>query len=543
MVLSTSESSSSSMWTFGRINALFRWFNEHLISWTSTATINMTSSSPSPFRLLEAFKTSSFRLWLRVLDHGTFSIGVVLSLIVLYAVRYLASPHRNLPPGPRGYPIIGNLFEMIGGGQWLKYAEWHKKYGDLIYLNAAGQPVIIINSQRVAAELLDRRAAIYSDRPHNAVTDIITGGLFFGFSRYGDAWRRMRRAANERFSKTSVMGFYETQMTEAVLLASDFLIGPARWDQHIRRATASGILSVVYGYPTLESEQDHIVVAINDFAERLFKAASIGSHLVHFFPGCDISLADRPKSLAKWKRDAEAWHKQDTAMFEGLFYMAEANVAKGDDHQSVAATLISEVEKNKLSQIERAWFGGTIYAGGSDTTSATMAWWTLAMVAYPETQARAHAELDAIVGRARLPTFADYPRLPYIRAMVKEVLRWRPAGPLGVPHRSTEDDCEDNAPGGSYIKEQGHFSFGFGRRSCVARHMANNSLFINFAVMLWANKLERKKDASGRFLPLDVDGYVDVGLVARPVPFEFEITPRFSETTGMLAQERELRGL
>ena len=94
----------------------------------------------------------------------------------------------------------------------------------------------------------------------------------------------MRRAANERFSKGSVKGFYETQMTEAVLLASDFLIGPAQWDQHIRRASASAILSVVYGYPTLESEQDHIVVAINDFAERLFKAASIGSHLVHFLP-------------------------------------------------------------------------------------------------------------------------------------------------------------------------------------------------------------------------------------------------------------------
>ena len=76
------------------------------------------------------------------------------------------------------------------------------------------------------------------------------------------------------------------------------------------------------------------------------------------------------------------------------------------------------------------------------------------------------------------------------------------------------DVSEDNAPGSSYIKEQGHFSFGFGRRSCVARHMANNSLFIDFAVMLWANKLERKKDASGLFLPLDVDGWVDVGLVA-----------------------------
>ena len=59
--------------------------------------------------------------------------------------------------------------------------------GDLIYLNAAGQPIVIINSPKVGVALLDRRAAIYSDRPRNIVaSDIMTGGLFFGFSRYGD---------------------------------------------------------------------------------------------------------------------------------------------------------------------------------------------------------------------------------------------------------------------------------------------------------------------------------------------------------------------
>ena len=52
-----------------------------------------------------------------------------------------------------------------------------------------------------------------------------------------------------------------------------------------------------------------------------------------------------------------------------------------------------------------------------------MAWWMLAMLAYPETQARAQAELDAVVGRALLPTFAGYPLLPYTPAMVKDVLR------------------------------------------------------------------------------------------------------------------------
>jgi cytochrome P450 len=184
-----------------------------------------------------------------------------------------------------------------------------------------------------------------------------------------------------------------------------------------------------------------------------------------------------------------------------------------------------------------------------------MAWWTLAMLAYPETQARAHAELDAVVGRGRLPTFADYPHLRYIRAMVKELLRWRPIAPLALPHRSTEDDwyegmfipkgtiCIANVwhinhdpeiygenaahfdparyldangelvPGPSGTKEEGHVSYGFGRRECPGRHVANNSLFINIAIVLWAMKIERKKDPSGQLIALDVDGFVDQGIV------------------------------
>jgi cytochrome P450 len=193
--------------------------------------------------------------------------------------------------------------------------------------------------------------------------------------------------------------------------------------------------------------------------------------------------------------------------------------------------------------------------GGSESTSSMMAWWTLAMLAYPETQARAHAELDAVVGRGRLPTFADYPDLRYIRAMVKELLRWRPVAPLALPHQSTEDDwyegmfipkgtiCLANVwhinhdpeiygenaahfeparyldangdlvPGPSGTKEEGHVSYGFGRRECPGRHVANNSLFIDIAIVLWAMKIERKKDLSGQLIPLDVDGFVDQGIV------------------------------
>ena len=59
--------------------------------------------------------------------------------------------------------------------------------GDLIYLNVAGQPIVVINSPKVGVALLDRRAAIYSDRPPNIVaSDIMSDGLLFAFSRYAD---------------------------------------------------------------------------------------------------------------------------------------------------------------------------------------------------------------------------------------------------------------------------------------------------------------------------------------------------------------------
>ena len=70
--------------------------------------------------------------------------------------------------------------------------------------------------------------------------------------------------------------------------------------------------------------------------------------------------------------------------------------------------------------------------GGAHTSAALMSWWALAMLAYPDVQKRAQLELDAIVGRTRTPTFADLPHLPYIEAMVKELLRWGTIAPLGL---------------------------------------------------------------------------------------------------------------
>ena len=240
-------------------------------------------------------------------------------------------------------------------------------------------------------------------------------------------------------------------------------------------------------------------------------------------------------------------------------------------------------------------------AAGAETTSGVLAWWMLAMTAYPETQRRAQAELDAVVGRSRIPSFADFEHLPYIRAMVKEALRWHSVTPFAMPHLAVEDDwyegyfipagtmCIPNvwhinrdpeiygpdaahfnparhldaegrvAQGPADTKEESHCSFGFGRRLCVGRNVANNSLFIDIAMMLWAANIEPATDASGKPAPLDLEGCIDDGLVmsitpitdnyvsdfsdtSRPVPFECKITPRFPEALSILEQEQEILG-
>ena len=92
----------------------------------------MSSLSTFLLGLLGDPKHSLLQLWIWVQDRRTFSVGATLGLIVLYTSRYITSPYRKLPPGPRGYPIIGNLLEMRGTGQWHKFAKWHNKYGQFV---------------------------------------------------------------------------------------------------------------------------------------------------------------------------------------------------------------------------------------------------------------------------------------------------------------------------------------------------------------------------------------------------------------------------
>jgi cytochrome P450 len=73
---------------------------------------------------------------------------------------------------------------------------------------------------------------------------------------------------------------------------------------------------------------------------------------------------------------------------------------------------------------------GVAYLAGSDAISAAIHSYFLAMLIWPEVQAKAQAELDRVVGKSRLPEFDDAPRLPYVQGVINECLRWMPVAPM-----------------------------------------------------------------------------------------------------------------
>ncbi|KAH9024705.1 cytochrome P450 [Lactarius pseudohatsudake] len=354
---------------------------------------------------------------------------------------------------------ISNLFQKL-------LTHWHLS-DELIYLSVFGRGILVVNSQRVAVDLLEKRSNIYSDRPrYISFNEFLTENLTFAFTGYGDLWRRFRRPAVEGFSKPG--------------------------SSKIRRGT-------------------------NVFSAK---------------------------------------------------YQCQA---KGIDQPSFGAMLIKNQGKYHLSERERAWPVGDMLSAGGNTTSTTLHWWVLALLAHPEVQVQAHAELDDVVGSTRPPTFADLPFLPYIRAMVKEALRWSPTAPFGVPRASSADWYEGMfIPKGTIIlpnmrvinfetavfgtdsarfnpasyskvvmdgREEGHLSFGYGRRVCPGRHVAEGTLGIDFATLLWALRFEHLEGAQGE---LDVHTVVHSGIGAHPVPFECKAVPRFAEAEVLLKEALNL---
>ena len=126
---------------------------------------------------------------------GTSVLCILLGLVAIVVAR---RRRYRLPPGPRGRPIVGNLFDIPTGRSWLGWLSHAKRYGALTYLRMFGTHIIALNDPQAAAELFEKRSAVFSERPQ-----LVFGGEMCGWKdtlallSYGAKFRMYRKELHQ----------------------------------------------------------------------------------------------------------------------------------------------------------------------------------------------------------------------------------------------------------------------------------------------------------------------------------------------------------
>lgn len=160
-----------------------------------------------------------------------------------------------------------------------------------------------------------------------------------------------------------------------------------------------------------------------------------------------VVLAKFPNCIAPWKQGLGGGQGRGRPFFYALAEEAantNAKKALNTEKQTepcYAQRIFDEAPKYNLSKMEISSLSGNLFGAGSDTSSSTLVTFALACCAFPETLPRAWEELDRVVGPHRSPAFEDESELVYVKAFVKEVLRWRSVAIIGgQPHAPIQDD-------------------------------------------------------------------------------------------------------
>lgn len=486
----------------------------------------------------------------------------------VYLIKQLfAKNHARYPPGPRGLPLVGNIQDIPHVKPWLTFAEWGKKYGDISHINVLGQHIFVLNSVNIAVEMLDKKSSIYSDRPVVPMSGELMGyKQTLPYLRYGERFRLYRKYHHRIFgNRASLVVFYPIEEMENRRFLKRVLAEPDRLQAHVRNTSGAIVLRICYGYE-VKDDNDPLI----DIAERALNQVArygiTGDFMVDFLP----SLAKVPEWFpgAGFKRIARECRETIEEMAALPYKFVKDQMAAGIAPKSYSSDLLKDRTLTTEEEHVVKWSAHSLFSGGADTTVSAIYSFFLAMALYPDVQKKARAEIDAVIGPDRLPSFADRTSLPYIEAITKEVLRWHVVIPC-ADHCITEDDIHNgyNIPKGSlvipnmwsmlydpqtyanpsefnpdrYLAKDGkepetdprNVCFGFGRRLCPGLHLADASIWISAAMSLAVFDISKVVENGVEITPkFDVTS----GLICHPKPFKCSIKAR-SETALALIQQ------
>ncbi|KAG7094714.1 hypothetical protein E1B28_005534 [Marasmius oreades] len=475
---------------------------------------------------------------------------------------------KLLPPGPPADPFIGHLRIIPRGKQAEEFHEWAKTYGDVMYLEAPGRKMVVLDSVKAAQALLEDKGANYSCRPRLVIWELMGRTSSLTFLPHGKQFLKHRKTLQRFFGKKEALAFDSMLAEEARLLVKNILVsGQGQGDllKYVHRLTISNIMRVTYGHQ-VKSDDDVFMHLGQVFTYAISNSGPIGNTPVDLFP---------------WLRHFPSW-------FPGTYYatlarscystirmMYDIPIELVMKDKTVTRSFISdkleELDQNddpeafSLEDIKGA--GATLFSAGQSTTYDALTAFVLAMVLDPKIQQRAYEEIITVVGQDRLPDLSDRKSLPYLECILQENFRWHVVFPLGVPHRAQEDDFFNGMfiPKGTIVipnlrgmsRDERVYSdplkfdpsrylpapegkaeppypamWGFGRRICPGRHFAETAIWHAMACVLATLEILPPTDEKGKVVVPEL--VITEGFASGIEPFKFEVRARSEKSRALI---------
>ncbi|KAJ9144244.1 Cytochrome p450 2c31 [Pleurostoma richardsiae] len=495
-------------------------------------------------------------------------------LVVVYIIpRIFGKRKYPLPPGPPGEFLLGHYRVVPFVAAFKKYAEWGKEYkSDVLYFETFGTKWVVLNSLQAAVDLLDKRGSNYSDRPRFILFEEMGWAPTLTWLRWGPQMQRHRKVLQPAFSKSQIRQYQDNQRRQALIFLNSVLDDPENWNSAVRRFAVAIVLNISFGIDVDGPNSPWIKIA-DDAAEAISNSGAPASSIVDRFPATRrlptwLPFMERLRYARKWRWAieaitnipfAQAKKEVDEKINRKCFAHDRLNIYNGN---------IEKGQNNEFTMDDIRGAAAAIYIAGNDTTATTVVLFALYLMQNPDLLAKAQEEIDRVVGNGRLPTWDDIPNLPYLNLILQETYRMNPLSPLGIPHAAVNDDVYNGMfiPKGTIVyqnvwamhhndavyadpfsfrperylpKEEGGNAepfpvgnFGFGRRICIGRNLAENSLTIVLANMIATMDIQYPLDAEGKRTPFEPEW--SYRGQAHPLPFPVSFSPRSPKAEELL---------
>ena len=337
---------------------------------------------------------------------------------------------RNLPPGPRGWFVFGNV--PLPGGDWLAgFERAAHNFGDVVYFQFLHVPMtMLVHPNDIESVLLTDPANVYKSRDYRALSKVLGHGLL---TSEGEEWRAQRKMLQPAFRRENILSYAPVMSDCASRMMSRWRDGETRdLHQEMMALTRDIVARALFG-ADVSSSTARVGSALETAMKQFTRIAGWAFLLPDGFP----VPGTRRMRRARLELDEVIYGIIHERRAQEEKSAASAHAVAGSSRDLLGAMLqIRDDAGRPLSDLQLRDQLMTLFLAGHETTAIALSWTWYLLATNPEAERKLHAELDEAL-RGRAPSAEDLPRLAYTEMVIKESMRlYPPAWGIGRQSRN-----------------------------------------------------------------------------------------------------------